>query len=295
MTVENVRIEEFVDRGNQITETVGATARICAQFLPKYELPPNTKSVTSTRINRATSVVDDVTTIPLTEIRMRFSLDWQQVSAGDLTTALFTVRKFAQAYCLLEDRLLLRGQALPPRNHQQLPLGDGQAIVLGQDQGLPPGGEVQRGQANFGLSGADAIPGDLEYIYDSIANGLSLLEDQTGPWAIVMGAGLFDQSDRRDPHFDDSPRQRIENLLGTKAYRTTILTPLTAILIGGAASPEDVSRSGEPMGPVDRAVALEPQLRFLGIDNQGQYAFAIVGSLALRVRDKDNIVRVEFE
>ena len=52
MAITNVRIEEFLERGNQITEAVAASARICAQFLPKYELPPNTKTVISTSIER---------------------------------------------------------------------------------------------------------------------------------------------------------------------------------------------------------------------------------------------------
>src|SRR5262252_8656407 len=77
MTVANVRIEEFLDRGNQITQAVAASARICAQILPKYELPPNTKTVISTTVDPNTLAVDDVTTIPLAEIRVRFPLDWQ--------------------------------------------------------------------------------------------------------------------------------------------------------------------------------------------------------------------------
>jgi hypothetical protein len=49
------------------------------------------------------------------------------------------------------------------------------------------------------------------------------------------------------------------------------------------------------MAPVDRAVALEPQLRFLRTDNDGRYEFAIVGSLALRVKDQDCILQIEFD
>jgi hypothetical protein len=66
--------------------------------------------------------------------------------------------------------------------------------------------------------------------------------------------------------------------------------------MGGASTPQDIARSsGEPMAPVDRAVALEPQLRFLRTDNDGRYEFAIVGSLALRVKDQDCILQIEFD
>jgi hypothetical protein len=125
MTVANGSIEEFLARGNQITETVGAAARICAQFLPKYELPLNTKSVILTNINKFTLAVDDVTTVPLTEIRVRFVLDWQQLSTTDLTTPLYIVRKNAQAYCRLEDRLMLLcwGWWVPKLNEAGLTAG----------------------------------------------------------------------------------------------------------------------------------------------------------------------------
>jgi len=287
MTVPTVKIEEFLDRGNQITDAVAASARICAQFIPRYELPPNTKSVISTTIARDTLLVDDVTTIPLAEIRVRFTLDWQQLSTSDLATPLYIVHKQAQAYCRLEDRLLLVGQAQTPASNQ-LPFGAG-------IQAIQPAGEIERGQVNGGLSRADIKLADGD-IYASVARYYSLLESKAvfGPWAIVMGVSLFDRSDRMEPGFVDSPRQRIENLLGTKVYRSNILPNWTAILMGGAASSQDVTRLGEPMGPVDRAVALEPQLRFVRTDENGRFEFAIVGSLTLRVRDKDGIIQIVF-
>jgi uncharacterized linocin/CFP29 family protein len=300
MTVATARIDEFVDRGNQITEAVAATARVCAQFLPKYELQPNTKSVTLTSVDRVTLNLDDVTTVPLTEIRVKFSLDWQQLSAADLGMPLYLVRKHAQAYCRLEDRLLLAGQAARPQD-PQLPLGGVQvgAAVLPPIQPVKgvPGGEVERGHENPGLHRTDLRVAGRN-IYNGIAKHHALLESQAvfGPWALVMGASLFDQSDRTTSDFVDSPRERIENLLGTRIHRTSILGDWTAILMGGASTPQDIARSsGEPMAPVDRAVALEPQLRFLRTDNDGRYEFAIVGSLALRVKDQDCILQIEFD
>ena len=93
----------------------------------------------------------------------------------------------------------------------------------------------------------------------------------------------------------ESPRERIENLLGTKVYRSNILDDWNAILMGGASSPQNMNRSGEPMGPVDRAVALEPQLRFVRTDENGRFEFAIVGSLTLRIRDLDGIRYLVFK
>jgi uncharacterized linocin/CFP29 family protein len=330
MTGANVRLDEFLDRGNQITETVASTARICAQFLPKYELPPNTKTVILMALDSDTFQVDDVSTIPLTEIRVSFSLDWQQLSS-DLAIPLYMVQKHAQEYCRLEDRLLLTGQVENPKE------GSPQLEFLGKGADKPEASSsgvisrrvtILRGYVNNGLSSVEPeklrpvkVPevsrkrkegysdmedyGDMEdyelgvplsEIYTAIAKYHSDLEDRnvTGPWALVMGTKLFDASTRTEKGFVDSPRQRIETLLDTKVYRTGILPDLNAILMGGAATPNDLARSGVPLGPVDRAVSLEPQLRSFGLDNQGRYVFAIVGSLALRLRDQSAIVQIQF-
>jgi hypothetical protein len=263
-----------------------------------------------TNINKFTLAVDDVTTVPLTEIRVRFVLDWQQLSTTDLTTPLYIVRKNAQAYCRLEDRLMLLGQGADPDQFPfPPPPGPGVVGVLGVPgvPGIPAvagvpgvlgvvGAEVERGRVNSGLLGADKIYARSNDIYAGVAAGLFRLENDAvvGPWAIVMGTDLFDQADITQPGFVDSPRRRIESLLGTKAYRTSLLPKWTAILIGQAATAAEFSRSVEPIGPVDRAVALEPQLRFLRTDNIGRYEFMIVGSLALRVKDKAGIVQIQF-
>jgi hypothetical protein len=76
-----------------------------------------------------------------------------------------------------------------------------------------------------------------------------------------------------------------------------VLPGRTAILLGGAqpGGAEPVDLEGPPSGPVDRAVAVEPELRFLGnTDNQGRYEFWIIGGLALRLKDKWGVVQIFF-
>src|SRR5262249_6720284 len=159
MNGTKVRIEEFLDRGNQVTETVARTARVAAQFLPKYTLPPSAKSVLIDTINDF-GQIDDVQTRPLTEIRVRFTVDWQQLS-GDLATALYLVRKAAQSYSRVEDRLLIWGQGGAAG---KLPFGPGVNLVP-----YVIGAEVERGYLSDGLISARATNALESDIYEGIS------------------------------------------------------------------------------------------------------------------------------
>jgi hypothetical protein len=289
MNGTKLRIDEFLDRGNQVTETVARTARVAAQFLPKYTLPPSAKSVLIDKINDL-GQLDDVQTRPLTEIRVPFTVDWQQLS-GDLATALYLVRKAAQTYSRVEDRLLIWGQG---NAGNQLPFGPGVQRVS-----KTVGAEVERGYPSDGLISGNATNVLRADIYESISIAYRKLEDKAtvGPWALAMADDIFDLAERTRVGFIESPRQQIENLLGSKIYRTSILPLGKAVLMGGAATSQSesaVSGPDEPAGPVDRAVALEPELRYLGPDQRGRHDFFIVGSLTLRIRDKDGLIALEF-
>ena len=117
------------------------------------------------------------------------------------------VHKQAQAYCRIEDRLLLVGQARVPEGNE-LPFAD-------EIKKIPKtSGEIERGRINRGLSrGVIAKVAVEEDIYSGVAKHHSLLESKAvfGPWAIVMGMGLFDRSDRTEARFCGiSPRANRE-------------------------------------------------------------------------------------
>jgi len=217
-------------------------------------------------------------------------VDWQQLSGDDLATALYQVRKAAQSYSRVEDRLLFWGQGADP----QLPFGPGVHIVPDAI-----GVEIEGGYEHDGLIPDTANLASRRNIYEGVSTAYRDLENAAavGPWALVVADDIFDLADRREQGFIDSPRERIENLLGSKIYRTSILPRRKAVLMGGAAiaqSETNLSRSDAPAGPVDRAVALEPELRYVGIDDRGRYQFFIMGSLALRIRDASGIIAIDF-
>jgi hypothetical protein len=284
--MNDTRISEFIRLANPVIAITAADARVAASFLPKHQLPRTAKQVTADRVNFATGTVDDIETFPLAEIWTRFAVDWQQLAEDDFQRALILVRVATQAYSRLEDRLLFLGQrGVPP------------ALVLNGAPPLPQGARVDRGSANAGLSGVRFQYGNRNRIYEAVAAAHAILEEQSiaGPFAMAMGPDLADWAHRTPAGFVESPRRRIENLLGSKVHRASVLPPWDAILVGGALPDGAPPSNSPPTGPVDRAVAVDPELRDLGqSDNQGRHEFWVVGSLALRLKDRRGVIRIDF-
>src|SRR5262245_39156625 len=171
MAGANGRIDEFLERGNQITDTVTGKARIAAQILTEVKLSPSAKSVEVDTIDATTGQIDSVTTIPLTELRVKFLVDWQQLAETDLSTPLYQLRKVAQNYSRLEDILLFRGQGNPP---QQLPV----AAAGPAGYNPVPGAEIERGHPNKGLTESKrTLFGKQAEIYELVASAYADLEE----------------------------------------------------------------------------------------------------------------------
>ena len=294
-------IKEFVAQANPQVATAAKNSRVAARFLPTYKLPRTAKNVTADTVNTATGDVDDVTTVPLAEIWVSFPVDWQQLSAPGLVTALGRAQDAARYYSRVEDRLLFLGQAVGPPGGPPLQLRGG---------ALRPGARVDRGSANQGLSRANSRVGRRNDIYDGIARAYRFLEEYFpgGPFAIAMGAALTDEADRTPMGFVESPLQRIENLLGSTVHRSSVLDDWTAILLAGA-KPHDVDENltigTRPAGPVDRAVAVfdgegpqpwrDVEIRDLRTtDAQGRHLLWVHGVVALGFKDRRGVLRIDF-
>jgi hypothetical protein len=293
----SIDLDAFIDRGNQITDSITREGRIAAKFLPKYSLSPSAKNVTVDKFSLVTGLFDDVTTVPLAQISVTFTLDWQQLSDENFETSLYLVRKAAQGYCALEDRLLFRGQAANAAA-PQLPY----TRVLPAPTPPIPGGEIEGGRENDGLIDTNEMalfPGTLPEVFDDISNAQASLEMRgaAGPWAVAMGTNVFDIANTIPNGAGaglKADRERIEDLLDTRVLRVSILPPNTAFLMSGAVN-GSLSNLGAVAGPADRAVAVEPELRYLDRTNtRGKYQFAVVGCLALRIRDGAGMARIDF-
>src|SRR5262245_16536157 len=257
----SIDLDKFIDRGNEIVEAVTREGRIAASFLPKYSLSRATKNVGALKFIFGTTLFDDVSTVPLAQIRVKFTLDWQQLLEENFEASLFRVKKAADSYCTLEDRLLFVGQHTAPVA-RELPYT---GLLSGAVPGII-GGEVERGSENGGLIDPNQMTifsGRLPNVFDAISNAYDILSDATsGPWAVGLSSDVYTSANTRPPNAADSDRERIESLIGCKVLRVSILPQNTGFIMGGAAT-SNGSDSRVLTGPADRAVALEPELQYL--------------------------------
>jgi uncharacterized linocin/CFP29 family protein len=282
MQVAESSVKGFIDRASVAVTEAASKGRAAARFVPRYKLNPTTKQVIADVIVH-NGTVNDVDTIPLTEIWVPFLVDWQWLGKDGMSPAISQARLAGQTYGRLEDRLLFLGQ------DKNLALNGG---------ALPPGVRIERGWPNDGLLSAPKLYGNKNDIYSGVAAAFGRLEAQaaTGPFAIVMGSDLADKSEETPTNFTDSHRKRIERLLGSTVIRSTVIPSWIAILLSGAKSADASSGDSFSTGPVDRAVAVEPEVRHLGrIDDKGRYEFWVVGTLALRLKDAWGIFQILFQ
>ena len=283
-------INEFLSQGQQQVSSVAQVGRVAARLLPKYQLAPTAKQVVLER-NQHAGGVNDVTTIPLAEIWQRFTVDWQQLSDPSLRTALELARSAAQNYSVLEDRLLFLGQS---RNA-------GQLVLNPPDRPLRPIEQrVDRGFVNDGLMAAPPVDGDWQHIYESVAAARDGLVDIgiAGPFGIVMGRELADQADVTPAGFQESPRKRIENLLG----RSILISTGTATARRHSAwrsSPIPDRRFGPRWWPTQwsrrsrRCHRARPPISREHRQPRTD-EFWVMGGLALRLKDLWGVVRIVF-
>ena len=294
MTSVNINLDAFLDRGNEIVDTITRDGRMAASFLPKYSLSPGAKNVLTHKLTVGTGAFDDITTIALAQIRVTFTLDWQQLLEENFAASLFRVKKATQSYCAVEDRLLFLGQRTRPAG-LQLPYSGAVPARVGNI----PGAEIEQGSEHDGLIDPTqmvVLPSNLANLFDAVGKGFAYLQSNGtgGPFAIGMAPNVYDRANRTVQGFVESDRERIESLLGSKVLRVSVLPPDTAFIMGGAA--DGTSNGSQAItGPVDRAVALDPELHYLDRTvAPGQYQFAITGCLALRIKDSSGIVRIDF-
>jgi hypothetical protein len=282
MQAADSNFKAFVEKATVIVADSAAKGRAAARFVPRYKLHPSKKQVIADIVVHDGSV-NDIDTIPLTEIWVPFVVDWQWLGDEGMSSAVSQARLAGQTYSRLEDRLLFLGQG------NDLSLNGGP---------LPPGVRIERGWPNEGLLAAPKLYGSKADIYSGIAAAYGRLEGQSavGPFALVMGSDLADKSEETPANFAESHRQRIERLLGSTIIRSTVIPPWIGVLLSGAKVAEiALATDPQAIGPVDRAVAVEPEVRYLGrVDQKGRHEFWVVGALALRLKDNWGLFKIQF-
>jgi uncharacterized linocin/CFP29 family protein len=275
-------------------------ARVVERVIPTKNVGANDKTVAIDRIDAQAGTIDDVTTIPLSEISVQFLLDKQQVQQPELTRALSLVRRAASDFARIEDEVFLRGlEAVGGDDYQPdgRPLLARVRIQRGRDRErydglagsarnalLRPGHAPGPGQLHLVQT---SRLGRLDYgdlIVAAVPEAIVLMEEagHMGPYHLILGQRAFVAALTPNAPALVLPKDRIEPLLASPIRRSPALEPDEGVL---------VSTGGDP---TDRVVAVEPTLRFFDTTALDQYRFRVYGVLAIRRKELAAVVQLLF-
>lgn len=262
-----------------VAENVDAV-RVTHEIMPTHKLERTATAVPIDLLDRRTLTIDYTTTMPLAEVSIQFQLDKQQVEEEALSGAMGLIKRAAINFSRLEDQIVMNG-LFPNPAGGLMPPG-----------GLPPQARVDRGQQNGGLRAIAQPPvvclgGPAPYgdrMVSAVVRGITML-DAVGyvkPYLLVLSEQQSAEVDRPDRNSLVLPRDRIEPKFEKKIITSPVLPAPTGLLL---------SISGNP---TDRAVAIEPTLRFIHINGNDRYLFSIYGVFALRRKEPEAVIELRF-
>lgn len=306
--------------------------RVAGSFLPIYgRLPPSTQVVPS-EVLRDDGSVDDRTTAALVEIELPVRLSRQQIWEEDLSSALLQFRRRATQLGQLEDWYIFNGtypsadpfapeeNGLPHYRPELAYLNAGDdgsrrarisgtpTPIDGLDQDVQLARMRQRNPGALGLiEGPRVEPGRLAAVrrrlnnvglMQAIVDAINTLENNgyVAPYVCVFGRKPFQAA--FDPISGSTvlPRDRIEPLIGRELLHASgiDILPHGSRLLQGVWQSRGVllSMADEP---IDLALAAEatPEFRQVGLD--GKYVFSVFERFALRIKDAQAIVPLQFQ
>jgi uncharacterized linocin/CFP29 family protein len=266
--------------------------RVASSFLPTYgPLPPSTQVVPSEVVDPTTLTVDDVATTRLVELWVEFELSEQQVAEVELESALLLFRRAANIVARGEDWTIFNGRPRLDRTDHVLP-----------GQGLPTALCVRGGRRrpravlpdDPGASGllyapvpallALNVPLTAQGLVGSIAASVAALEQvgHLAPFFCVLGDAAFVAAQSPNAISLVLPSDRIAPFLGRPLIRSGTVPRTFGVLVSLAGA------------PIDLAVAVDAAPQFLNVSNAGRYRFRVYERFALRIKEVECIVRLEF-
>jgi uncharacterized linocin/CFP29 family protein len=226
--------------------------RVVERVIPTKNVGANDKTVAIDRIDAQAGTIDDVTTIPLSEISVQFLLDKQQVQQPELTRALSLVRRAASDFARIEDEVFLRGlEAVGGDDYQPegRPLLARVRIQRGRDRERYDG---LAGSARNALLRPGHAPGPgrlhlvqtsrlgrLDYgdlIVAAVPEAIVLMEEagHMGPYHLILGQRAFVAALTPNAPALVLPKDRIEPLLASPIRRSPALEPKECLFRPGA-------------------------------------------------------------
>jgi uncharacterized linocin/CFP29 family protein len=273
--------EEQWARINQVIQEEASRTRVAATFLPLYgPLPPDTDFVRAEEIQdeQPPITIRDRTIIQLATLQVPVVLRAAQMADPEMRSALALFRRAANVLGRLEDAIVFRGQ-----------IDEGQ----GPQFGAPPRGPdpgiwaVQGGQPSPGLlreaAGQEDVPGDAPDIVRAVSEAIGTLEGNGyfGPFAVVLGQQFFLAAQTPSGSLV-LPQDRIIPFLGGgQLLRSSTLPDYSGVVVALGGS------------PVELVVAKDVSFQFLQVTLQPEFYFRVYEKMALRIKARQAIVRLE--
>jgi uncharacterized linocin/CFP29 family protein len=232
--------------------------------------------------------IGDRDTMRLATLQVMVRVRNAQMVDPELSSALALFRRAANVLARLEDAIVFRGLAPDPVN-------PGGFAPPGRLVGLPRICQITGAEEANGLWAPgdrllrEVLPGPADQgpqIVAAVSGAIGDLEQNGhfGPFAVVLGQGLFLVAQTPDPGSLVLPQDRIIPFLGGgPLLRSSTLDEFAGnsgivVALGGA--------------PVELVVATDVCLQFLQVTNEPIFLFRVCEKIALRIREPDAIVRL---
>jgi uncharacterized linocin/CFP29 family protein len=306
MTADNPQLpwtDEQWARVNQVIQEEASRARVAATFLPLVgPLPGDTDFVRREIIPAGAPLgILDREVTQLATLQVRVHVRGTQMADAELRSALALFRRAANVLARLEDAVVFRG-LLPAAPPVTPPGGLGQLPAIYQihgGQGTPglwrpfppaawpsippfPAPDPWQWVPVQWTSVLDAGAGLVTAVSDAIGR----LENygHFGPFAVVLGQGLFLIAQTPDQNGYVLPQDRIIPFLGSGSLlRSSTLDEYqgysgVVVALGGT--------------PVELVVAADMSLQFLQVTEHPNFVFRVREKIALRIKEGGAIVRL---
>lgn len=279
--------EEQFSHVRQVVHDEALRSRVAASFLPLFgPLPGDTQVVPSQRVGVQSGggmpgeaserlTVDDYDTLRLCTVAVNVYLKTQQVADPELSSALIMFRRAANVVARIEDAVVFTGQS-----------GEGRGPRSG-NVGVPEIYTVTGGGDYDGLVDAGAAAGPVELpatdgnaLVGAIVSAIGRLEQtgHLGPFACVLGDGLFNAANTPDPGSLVLPRDRILPFLDGPLLRSSTLEDGKGVV---------VSLQG---GPVEIVVPSDISVRYLQTTLEPRLVFRVAQRFVLRIKEPEAVV-----
>jgi uncharacterized linocin/CFP29 family protein len=232
--------------------------------------------------------IDDRDTIRLATLQVMVPVRNAQMADPELSSALALFRRAANVLARVEDAVVFRGLVPDPTN-------PGGYAPPGSLVGLPRIWQITGAVDAAGLWAPDGrlrrevLPGRADQgpqIVAAVSGAIGDLEQNGhfGPFAVVLGQGLFLVAQTPDPGSLVLPQDRIIPFLGGgPLLRSSTLDEFAGnsgivVALGGA--------------PVELVVATDVCVQFLQVTSEPIFLFRVCEKIALRIRERHAIVQL---